>query len=86
MNSVERYQGQYHAHPYGELNLVVPVDPGATLVGPSGRQGPGWTASAPGSHHYPEVRGGALIALFYLSAGRILYDIARRDREIARNS
>ncbi|MBD9727481.1 DUF4863 family protein [Streptomyces sp. ID-01-6.2a] len=37
MNSVERYRGQYHAHPYGELNLVVPVDPGDTLVGPSGR-------------------------------------------------
>ncbi|MEU9446032.1 DUF4863 family protein [Streptomyces sp. NPDC048304] len=75
MNSVERYRGQYHAHPYGELNLVVPIDPGAELVGPNGWQGPGWTAPAPGSHHYPEVRGGALIALFYLPAGRISYDI-----------
>ncbi len=75
MDSVERYRGQYHAHPYGELNLVVPIDPGAELVGPNGWQGPGWTAPAPGSHHYPEVRGGALIALFYLPAGRISYDI-----------
>ncbi|MQY40208.1 hypothetical protein SRB17_82390 [Streptomyces sp. RB17] len=75
MDSVERYRGQYHAHPYGELNLVAPIDPGAQLVGPNGWQGAGWTAPAPGSHHYPEVRGGALIALFYLPAGRISYDI-----------
>lgn len=75
MDSVEPYRGQYHAHPYGELNLVVPVDAGAELGGPNGWQGPGWTAPGPGSHHYPEARGGAVIALFYLPAGRISYDI-----------
>ncbi|MGW2348996.1 4-hydroxylaminobenzoate lyase [Actinacidiphila glaucinigra] len=75
MNSQARFRGQYHAHPYGEINLVAPVDPDAQLAGPSGWQGPGWTAPAPGSHHYPEVRGGALIALFYLPAGRISYDV-----------
>ena len=75
MNSVPRYRGQYHQHPYGELNLVVPLDPGAELAGPRGWCGAGWTAPGPGSHHYPEVRGGALIALFYLPAGRISYDI-----------
>jgi hypothetical protein len=75
MDSVEPYRGQYHQHPYGELNLVVPLDAGAELAGPLGWCGPGWTAPGPGSHHYPEVRGGALIALFYLPAGRISYDI-----------
>lgn len=75
MNSVEPYRGQYHQHPYGELNMVVPLDPGARLAGPRGWSGAGWTAPEPGSHHYPEVRGGALIALFYLPAGRISYDI-----------
>ncbi len=75
MNSVEPMRGQYHMHPYGELNLVVPLDPGAVLAGPLGWQGAGWTAPAPGSHHYPEVKGGAVIALFYLPAGRISYDI-----------
>jgi hypothetical protein len=75
MDSVQPYRGQYHQHPYGELNLVVPLDPGAELMGPNGWHGPGWTAPGPGSHHYPEVRGGALIALFYLPAGRISYDI-----------
>lgn len=75
MDSVEPFRGQYHQHPYGELNLVVPLTSGAELMGPRGWQGPGWTAPGPGSHHYPEVRGGALIALFYLPAGRISYDI-----------
>ncbi|GGJ07397.1 4-hydroxylaminobenzoate lyase [Streptomyces brasiliensis] len=76
MNSVEPYRGQYHQHPYGELNLVVPLDPEARLMGPRGWCGPGWTAPEPGSHRYPEVRGGALIALFFLPAGRISYDIS----------
>lgn len=67
-------RGQYHGHPYGELNLVVPIDEGAELRGLQGWQGAGWTAPDPGSRHYPEVKGGALIALFYLPAGRISYD------------
>jgi hypothetical protein len=46
----------------------------AQLKGLQGWQGPGWTAPDPGSRHYPEVRGGAVIALFYLPAGRISYD------------
>jgi hypothetical protein len=75
MNSVPPYRGQYHQHPYGELNLVVPLDAEARLAGPRGWSGAGWTAPSPGSHHYPEVKGGALIALFYLPAGRISYDI-----------
>ena len=75
LDSVEPFRGQYHQHPYGELNLVVPLDPDAKLMGPNGWRGPGWTAPGPGSHHYPEVKGGALIALFYLPAGRISYDI-----------
>jgi uncharacterized protein DUF4863 len=75
MNSGPVYRGQYHQHPYGEINMVVPLDRGATLGGPRGWQGPGWTAPEPSSHHYPEVKGGAVIALFYLPAGRISYDI-----------
>ncbi|WBL76775.1 DUF4863 family protein [Bradyrhizobium xenonodulans] len=70
----EVLRGQFHGHPYGELNLVVPLNKGAELKGLQGWQGPGWTAPDPGSRHYPEVRGGAVIALFYLPAGRISYD------------
>ena len=67
-------RGDYHGHPYGELNLVAPIDESAQLKGLQGWQGAGWTAPDPGSRHFPEVRGGALIALFYLPAGRISYD------------
>ncbi len=42
-------RGQYHGHPYGELNLVVPLNKGAELKGLQGWQGPGWTAPDPGS-------------------------------------
>jgi hypothetical protein len=70
----EVLRGQYHGHPYGELNMVIPIDDGAELRGLQGWQGPGWTAPDPGSRHFPEVKGGALIALFYLPAGRISYD------------
>jgi hypothetical protein len=82
MNSMEGtdnrdiiFRGDYHLHPYGELNLVVPLDATALLAGFNGWRGAGWTAPPLGSHHYPEAKGGALIALFFLPAGRISYDI-----------
>jgi len=74
MNSEDVYSGQYHAHPYGEINCVVQVDKGAELKGMQGWQGAGWTSPGPGTHHYPQVRGGALVALFFLPAGRIAYN------------
>lgn len=73
MDSQEVYRGQYHSHPYGEINCVVLIDPTAELKGMSGWQGAGWTSPGAGTHHYPEVRGGALVALFFLPAGRISY-------------
>ncbi|KAI1633361.1 p-hydroxylaminobenzoate lyase [Biscogniauxia mediterranea] len=65
----EPLTGQYHAHPYGEINCVIPVGvekEGAELEGMAGWRGAG-------THHYPRVRGGALVALFFLPAGRISY-------------
>jgi len=70
----EEYSGQYHAHPYGEINCVVQLENSAELKGMQGWQGAGWTSPGPGTHHYPQVRGGALVALFFLPAGRIAYD------------
>ena len=72
-NPENSYRGQYHAHPYGEFNMVVPLGVGAALAGPNGWCEGGWTAPGPGSHHYPEAKGGAVIALFFLPAGRIAY-------------
>ncbi|CDN51559.1 DUF4863 family protein [Neorhizobium galegae] len=79
------FRGDYHLHPYGEFNLVVPLEPTAELMGPLGWRHAGWTAPAPGSHHYPEARGGALIAFFFLPSGRISYDIEapRIDEHVA---
>ncbi|AWY38430.1 DUF4863 family protein [Pseudomonas putida] len=74
-NEQRTFRGDYHSHPYGELNMVIPLDEVAVLAGPRGWQGAGWTAPAPGSHHFPEVKGGALIAFFFLPAGRIAYDV-----------
>lgn len=68
-------RGGYHLHPYGELNLVVPLDAGAALAGPNGWCHGGWTAPEPGSAHFPEVKGGAVISLTFLPAGRIALDV-----------
>ncbi|WP_321951955.1 4-hydroxylaminobenzoate lyase [Burkholderia cenocepacia] len=73
------FRGDYHAHPYGEFNMVVALNEGAALAGPNGWCYGGWTAPGPGSHHYPETKGGAVIALFFLPAGRIAYNIKAPD-------
>ena len=77
------FRGDYHSHPYGEFNMVVPLDEGAALAGPNGWCHGGWTAPSPGSHHYPEAKGGAVIALFFLPAGRIAYDVEPPHRGAA---
>ncbi|KAI5240268.1 hypothetical protein E4T43_06196 [Aureobasidium subglaciale] len=51
-----QYSGQYHSHPYGEINCVVQVDSTAELKGMQGWQGAWWTSPGSGTHHYPEVR------------------------------
>ncbi|KAF1843292.1 uncharacterized protein K460DRAFT_378463 [Cucurbitaria berberidis CBS 394.84] len=58
VDSREEFSGQHHSHPYGEINCV---------------QGAGWTSPVPGTHHYPQFRGGRLVSLFFLPAGRISY-------------
>lgn len=73
-NPENSFRGDYHTHPYGEFNMVVPLSKDAAIAGPNGWCHGGWTAPAPGSHHFPEAKGGAAVALFYLPAGRISYD------------
>ena len=55
MESDDEYSGQYHSHPYGEINCVVQLDETAELKGMQGWQGAGWTSPGPGTHHFPEV-------------------------------
>ncbi|MEJ8840644.1 4-hydroxylaminobenzoate lyase [Ramlibacter sp. AN1133] len=75
----DRYRGQFHGHPYGEFNMVVPLAPDAALMGPNGWCHAGWTAPEPGSKHYPESKGGPVIALFFLPSGRISYDFKPQE-------
>ncbi|KAF1922417.1 uncharacterized protein M421DRAFT_426923 [Didymella exigua CBS 183.55] len=81
MESDDVFSGQYHSHPYGEINCVVQIDKTAELKGMQGWQGAGWTSPGAGTHHYPQVRGGALIALFFLPAGRISYTAQPEDAQ-----
>jgi Domain of unknown function (DUF4863) len=74
-NPDNTFRGGYHLHPYGEINLAVPLDEGAALAGPNGWCHGGWTAPAPGSQHFPEVKGGAVLSLTFLPAGRIAFDV-----------
>lgn len=55
MDSQEEYSGQYHQHPYGEINCVIKFDETAELKGMQGWQGAGWTSPGAGTHHFPSV-------------------------------
>ncbi|HMX12211.1 MAG TPA: DUF4863 family protein [Burkholderiaceae bacterium] len=59
--------GPHHAHPNGEIDLIVPVDADATFDG----RGAGWLVYPPGSAHRPTVRGGRAYVLYLLPAGAI---------------
>jgi len=80
-NPEDSFRADYHMHPYGEINLVVPLNEGAALAGPNGWCHDGWTAPAPGSHHFPEVKGGAVVSLSFLPAGRIAFDVKPPQRQ-----
>ena len=51
MDSEDVFSGQYHVHPYGEINCVIQIDKTAELKGMQGWQGAGWTSPGPGTHH-----------------------------------
>jgi len=59
--------GPHHRHPNGEIDLVMPLDPGARFDG----HGAGWVVYPPGSEHPPTVTGGAALVLYLLPDGAI---------------
>lgn len=59
--------GPRHAHPGGEIDMILPIDPAATFDG----HGEGWLVYPPGSVHAPTVSGGAAIVLYLLPNGAI---------------
>lgn len=59
--------GPHHAHPNGEIDLIMPLEPGAQFDG----RGAGWLVYGPGSAHSPTVTGGRALVLYLLPGGAI---------------
>jgi len=59
--------GPHHVHPLGEIDLVMPLDDGATFDG----RPAGWLVCPPGSAHRPTVAQGRALVLYLLPEGRI---------------
>lgn len=59
--------GPHHAHPNGEIDLIMPIDGEATFDG----RPAGWLVCPPGSAHRPTVAGGRALVLYLLPEGRI---------------
>ncbi len=59
--------GGHHAHPTGEVLMIMPQDDGAQFD----RHGRGWLVYEPGTAHRPTVRGGRALVLYLLPDGRI---------------
>ena len=59
--------GPHHAHPNGEIDLIMPLDPDARFDG----RPAGWLVCPPGSAHRPTVSGGRSLVLYLLPEGRI---------------
>jgi hypothetical protein len=59
--------GPHHAHPNGEIDLIMPMDDGARFDG----RAAGWLVCPPGSAHRPTVSGGRALVLYLLPEGRI---------------
>lgn len=59
--------GPHHAHPQGEIDLIMPLDDGALFDG----RPAGWLVCPPGSAHQPTVSSGRALVLYLLPQGSI---------------
>lgn len=59
--------GPHHRHPAGEIDMVMPIDPGAAFDGTPR----GWKVYGPDSAHEPTVTGGTALVLYLLPHGQI---------------
>jgi len=59
--------GPHHAHPNGEIDLIMPLEPTAKFDG----RGAGWLVYGPRSAHSPTVTGGRALVLYLLPGGAI---------------
>ncbi|HOV05072.1 MAG TPA: DUF4863 family protein [Kaistiaceae bacterium] len=61
--------GPHHVHPQGEIDLILPIDAGATFDG----RPAGWCVYPAGSAHRPTVGGGRALVLYLLPQGAIQF-------------
>lgn len=59
--------GPHHVHPNGEIDLIMPIDAGATFDA----RPAGWLVCPPGSAHRPTVANGRALVLYLLPEGAI---------------
>ncbi len=59
--------GPHHAHPNGEIDLIMSIGGDATFDG----RAAGWLVCPPGSAHRPTVANGRALVLYLLPEGRI---------------
>lgn len=64
--------GPHHSHPNGEIDLIMPLTPGARFDG----QPAGWCVYEAGSAHYPTVTEGRALVLYLLPQGSIQFTAA----------
>jgi hypothetical protein len=64
---MQNLAGPHHAHPNGEIDLIMPMEGDAKFDGRSA----GWLVCAPGSAHRPTVSDGRALVLYLLPEGRI---------------
>jgi hypothetical protein len=64
---MEDVVGPHHAHPGGEIDLIMPLDKAAEFDG----KGAGWMVYGAGSAHCPTVAKGRALVLYLLPEGAI---------------
>jgi len=64
--------GPHHVHPYGEIDLIMPLTEGAAFDGHPA----GWCVYGPGSAHRPTVANGQALVLYLLPQGAIEFTTA----------
>ncbi len=66
---MENVAGPHHSHPNGEIDLIMPLEPGAKFDG----RGAGWLVYPPESAHRPTLTHGRALVLYLLPEGKIQF-------------
>jgi hypothetical protein len=64
---MESVKGPHHRHPNGEIDMIMPISPGAKFDG----HGAGWLVYGPDTAHNPTVTEGKALVLYLLPGGAI---------------